>query len=148
MPPLVIRGAEGMVTRFSKCCRPIPGDPVVGVITSGRGMMIHTQNCRNITDGKYSGDNCLEVQWEPGIEGEFPVEISVVVEDRRGMLATVARAIGDADSNIENVGIEEGDGLTNNLKFMLTVRNRQHLASVMRRVRNIPAVIRIIRSRG
>jgi RelA/SpoT family (p)ppGpp synthetase len=148
MPPLVIRGAEGMVTRFSKCCRPIPGDPVVGVITSGRGMMIHTQNCRNITDGKYSGDNCLEVQWEPGIEGEFPVEISVVVEDRRGVLATVARAIGDADSNIENVGIEEGDGLTNNLKFMLTVRNRQHLASVMRRVRNIPAVIRIIRSRG
>ena len=148
MPPLVIRGAEGMVTRFSKCCRPIPGDPVVGVITSGRGMMIHTQNCRNITDGKYSGDNCLEVQWEPGIEGDFPVEVSVVVADRRGVLATVARAIGDADSNIENVGIEEGDGLTNVLKFMLTVRNRQHLASVMRRVRNIPSVIRIIRTRG
>ncbi len=148
MPPLVIRGAEGMVTRFSKCCRPIPGDPVVGVITSGRGMMIHTQNCRNITDGKYSGDNCLEVQWEPGIQGEFPVDVSVVVEDRRGALATVARAIGDADSNIENVGIEEGDGLTNNLKFLLTVRNRQHLASIMRRVRSIPSVIRITRMRG
>jgi (p)ppGpp synthase/HD superfamily hydrolase len=147
MPPLVIRGAEGMVTRFSKCCRPIPGDPVVGVITSGRGMMIHTQNCRNITDGKHSVDNCLEVQWEPGIEGEFPVDVSVVVEDRRGVLATVARAIGDADSNIENVGIEEGDGLTNNLKFLLTVRNRQHLASIMRRVRNIPSVIRITRTR-
>ncbi len=148
MPPLVIRGAEGMVTRFSKCCRPIPGDPVVGVITSGRGMMIHTQNCRNITDDKNSVDNCLEVQWEPGIEGEFPVDVSVVVEDRRGVLATVARAIGDADSNIENVGIEEGDGLTNSLKFLLTVRNRQHLASIMRRVRNIPPVIRITRTRG
>jgi (p)ppGpp synthase/HD superfamily hydrolase len=70
-----------------------------------------------------------------------------VVEDRRGVLATVARAIGDADSNIENVGIEEGDGLTNNLKFLLTVRNRQHLASIMRRVRNIPSVIRITRTR-
>ncbi len=148
MPPLVIRGAEGMVTRFSKCCRPIPGDPVVGVITSGRGMMIHTQNCRNINDDKNSVDNCLEVQWEPGIEGEFPVDVSVVVEDRRGVLATVARAIGDADSNIENVGIEEGDGLTNSLKFLLTVHNRQHLASIMRRVRNIPSVIRIIRTRG
>ncbi len=148
MPPLVIRGAEGMVTRFSKCCRPIPGDPVVGVITSGRGMMIHTQNCRNITDDKNSVNNCLEVQWEPGIEGEFPVDVSVVVEDRRGVLATVARAIGDADSNIENVGIEEGDGLTNSLKFLLTVHNRQHLASIMRRVRNIPSVIRIIRTRG
>ncbi len=148
MPPLVIRGAEGMVTRFSKCCRPIPGDPVVGVITSGRGMMIHTQNCRNITDGKYSADNCLEVQWEPGIKGEFPVNIAVDVADRRGVLASVAKVIGDADSNIENVGIEERDGLTNTLRFRITVRNRQHLASVMRRLRNIPSVIRITRTRN
>jgi RelA/SpoT family (p)ppGpp synthetase len=148
MPPLVIKGTEGMVTRFSKCCRPIPGDPVIGVITSGRGMMIHTQHCRNITDGKYNTDNCLEVNWEPGIDEEFPVEVNVEVEDRRGVLAMVATVIGDADSNIENVGIEEGDGLTNILKFRLTVHNRKHLATVMRRVRNIPAVIRISRARG
>ncbi len=148
MPPLVIRGTEGMVTRFSKCCRPIPGDPVMGVITSGRGMMIHTQNCRNITERKYPPESCLEVQWEPGINEEFPVDVSIEVADRRGMLATVAKVIGDADSNIENVGIEEGDGLTNLLKFRLTVRNRQHLASVMRHVRNIPSVIRITRTRS
>ena len=148
MPPLVIKGTEGMVTRFSKCCRPIPGDPVVGVITSGRGMMIHKQSCRNIADDKYNADNCLEVQWEPGIDEEFPVEVNVEVEDRRGVLATVATVIGDAESNIENVGIEEGDGLTNILKFRLAVRNRKHLATVMRRVRNIPSVIRISRTRG
>ncbi len=147
-PALVIRGSEGMVTRFSKCCRPIPGDPVVGVITRGRGMMIHTQNCRNIADGKYSAENCLDVQWEPGISEEFPVDVTVEVADRRGVLANVAKVIGDADSNIENVGIEERDGLTNSLRFRITVRNRQHLASVMRRVRNIPAVIRITRTRS
>jgi len=148
MRPLIIKGTEGMVTRFSKCCRPIPGDPVVGIITSGRGVMIHTQTCRNITERKFPSDNFLDVQWEPGIAGEFPVEISVVVEDRRGVLATVATEIGDADSNIENVGIEERDGLTNVLRFLISVHNRQHLASVMRRVRNIPAVIRISRTRG
>jgi RelA/SpoT family (p)ppGpp synthetase len=148
MRPLIIKGTEGMVTRFSKCCRPIPGDPVVGIITSGRGVMIHTQTCRNITERKFPADNFLDVQWEPGIEGEFPVEISVVVEDRRGVLATVATVIGDADSNIENVGIEERDGLTNVLRFVISVHNRQHLASVMRRVRNIPAVIRISRTKG
>ena len=93
MRPLIIKGTEGMVTRFSKCCRPIPGDPVVGIITSGRGVMIHTQTCRNITERKFPADNFLDVQWEPGIEGEFPVEISVVVEDRRGVLATVATVI-------------------------------------------------------
>ncbi|MGD8873804.1 MAG: RelA/SpoT family protein [Gammaproteobacteria bacterium] len=148
MRPLIIKGTEGMVTRFSKCCRPIPGDPVVGIITAGRGVMIHTQTCRNITERKFPSDNFLDVQWEPGIEGEFPVEISVVVEDRRGVLATVATEIGDADSNIENVGIEERDGLTNVLRFLISVHNRQHLASVMRRVRNIPAVIRISRTKG
>ncbi len=148
MRPLVIKGTEGMVTRFSKCCRPIPGDPVVGIITAGRGVMIHTQTCRNITERKFPSDNFLDVQWEPGIEGEFPVEISVVVEDRRGVLATVATVIGDAESNIENVGMEERDGLTNVLRFRITVHNRQHLASVMRRVRNISPVIRISRTKG
>ena len=148
MRPLVIKGTEGMVTRFSKCCRPIPGDAVIGIITGGRGLVIHTQSCRNISDGKHPPENCLDVQWEPGIEEEFPVEVSVIVEDRRGVLATVATVIGDADSNIENVGIEERDGLTNNLLFTITVHNRQHLASVMRRVRNIPSVIKITRTKG
>jgi len=148
MRPLVIKGTEGMVTRFSKCCRPIPGDAVIGIITGGRGLVIHTQSCRNISDGKHPPENCLDVQWEPGIDEEFPVEVSVIVEDRRGVLATVATVIGDADSNIENVGIEERDGLTNNLLFTITVHTRQHLASVMRRVRNIPSVIKITRTKG
>ncbi len=148
MQPLVIKGSEGMVTRFSKCCRPIPGDPVVGVITGGRGMMIHTQACRNIADDKYPAENCIDVQWEPGLDEEFPVEISVVVEERRGVLARVATIIGDTDSNIENVGIEERDGLTNNLLFRLTVHNRQHLARVMRRVRSLSSVIKITRTKG
>jgi RelA/SpoT family (p)ppGpp synthetase len=148
MRPLVIKGTEGMVTRFSKCCRPIPGDPVVAVITTGRGLMIHTQACRNISEHKYPQERVLEVQWEPGLEEEFPVEVSVVVEDRRGVLATVATVIGDSDSNIENVWIEERDGMTHSLNFRITVHSRKHLASIMRRVRSIPAVIRITRITG
>ena len=148
MKPLVIKGSEGMVTRFSKCCRPIPGDPVVGVITGGRGMMIHTQGCGNIAADKYPAENCIDVQWEPGLDEEFPVEISVIVEEQRGVLARVATTIGDTDSNIENVGIKERDGLTNNLIFRLTVNHRQHLARVMRRVRSLPSVIKITRTKG
>jgi RelA/SpoT family (p)ppGpp synthetase len=148
MRPLVIKGSEGMVTRFSKCCRPIPGDPVVGIITGGRGLVIHSVSCRNISDNKYPPENFLDVQWEPSIDEEFPVEVLVAVEDRRGVLARVAAAIGDADSNIESVAIEERDGRTNNLRFTITVHNRLHLASVMRGVRKMPSVIRIARSRG
>jgi len=111
-------------------------------------MMIHTQACRNIADDKYPAENCIDVQWEPGLDEEFPVEISVIVEEHRGVLARVATIIGDTDSNIENVGIEERDGLTNNLLFRLTVHNRQHLARVMRRVRSLPSVIKITRTKG
>jgi len=148
MRPLVIKGAEGQVMHFAKCCRPIPGDPVVGIITKGRGMVIHTETCRNLREHRYPPENCLDVQWEPGLDEDFQVEIGAVVADRRGVLATVAAAIGDCDSNIENVGIEERDGLTNTLKFTITVRNRRHLAEVMRRVRNIPSVMRISRTRS
>jgi len=146
--PLVIKGTEGMVTRFSKCCRPIPGDPVVAIITGGRGIMIHTQNCGNLSENKVPAENYLDVQWEPELDEDFPVEVSVVVNERRGMLATIAATIGDAGSNIENVGIEDGDGVTKTLKFRLTVHNRKHLASIMRRVRSIPDVIRIVRDKG
>jgi RelA/SpoT family (p)ppGpp synthetase len=148
MRPLVIKGTEGLVMHFAKCCRPIPGDPVVGVITSGRGMVIHSVNCRNYPEYKQAAENYLDVQWEPGVEEAFPVDISVIVADRRGVLATVAAVIGNTGSNIENVGIAERDGLTNKLLFTITVKNRQHLATVMRRVRSIPSVIRISRSRG
>jgi RelA/SpoT family (p)ppGpp synthetase len=148
MRPLIIKGAEGMVTQFAKCCRPIPGDPVVGIVTSGRGMVIHTQTCRNLVDSKIPPENFLDVQWEPDLDEEFQVEVGVIVADRRGVLATVAAAIGDAESNIVNVGIEEHDGVTNTLKFTITVHNRQHLASVMRQIRSIPSVMRISRTRS
>jgi guanosine-3',5'-bis(diphosphate) 3'-pyrophosphohydrolase len=148
MRPLVIKGTEGMVMHFAKCCRPIPGDPVVGLMTAGRGMVIHTTTCRNLREHRHPPENYIDVQWEPGIEEEYPVDVAVLVADRRGVLATVAAAIGNADSNIENVAIEERDGLTNTLRFTITVHNRQHLARVMRRVRNIPSVMRINRLRG
>jgi RelA/SpoT family (p)ppGpp synthetase len=148
MRPLVIKGTEGLVMHFAKCCRPIPGDPVVGIVTKGRGMVIHTETCRNLTEHKHPPESCLDVQWEPGVDEEFPVEISAVVADRRGVLATVAAVIGDCDSNIENVGIEERDGLTNTLMFTITVHNRRHLAEVMRRMRSIPSVMRITRLRN
>ncbi len=148
MRPLVIKGTEGMVMHFAKCCRPIPGDPVIGIITKGRGMVIHTETCRNLAEHKHPQEHYLDVQWEPAVDEEFPVEISVVVANRRGVLASVAAVIGDCDSNIENVAIEERDGLTNTLQFTVSVHNRKHLAEVMRRVRAINSVMRITRLRN
>ncbi|NNG11909.1 MAG: bifunctional GTP diphosphokinase/guanosine-3',5'-bis pyrophosphate 3'-pyrophosphohydrolase [Halobacteria archaeon] len=146
--PLVIRGTEGMVMHFAKCCRPIPGDPVVGIVTSGRGVVIHSETCRNFSEHRHPAENCLDVQWEPGVDEEFPVELGVVVADRRGVLATVAAVISEEESNIENVAIEERDGLTNTLIFTVSVHNRKHLANIMRRIRGIDSVMRISRLRS
>jgi guanosine-3',5'-bis(diphosphate) 3'-pyrophosphohydrolase len=146
--PLTIRGTEGLVTHFAKCCRPIPGDPIVGFVTAERGLVIHTEDCRNVAEKRAIPEKWVDVQWEAGVNEEFSTEIRVDVADQRGVLATVAAAISDTDSNIENVSIEERDGLSNALIFVISVHDRRHLARVMRRVRRIPAVMRISRTRG
>ncbi|HHJ12791.1 MAG TPA: bifunctional GTP diphosphokinase/guanosine-3',5'-bis pyrophosphate 3'-pyrophosphohydrolase [Gammaproteobacteria bacterium] len=146
--PLAIRGTEGMVVHFARCCRPIPGDAIVGFISKGRGLVIHTETCNNLGDYRSRPDKWIDVEWQPDIEGEFAAEIRVDVSNRKGVLATIAAEISEMESNIENVSIEERDGLETSLNFILTVRDRRHLARVMRCIRKLPSVLRISRSRN
>jgi len=146
--PLAIRGTEGMVVRFAKCCRPIPGDGIVGTFSPGKGIVVHRQECPNVGDFRKVGGNWLDVQWADEAPGEFSTGIRVEVGNQRGVLATVAAAIASLSSNIENVNMEERDGLTSTLKFVMTVKNRKHLANIMRRLRSLPNVLRISRIIG
>jgi len=145
--PLAIRGTEGMVVHFARCCRPIPGDAIVGFISSGRGLVIHTETCNNLSDFRSRPDKWIDVEWQPDIEGEFVAEIRVDVSNQKGVLATIAAEIAETGSDIENVSIEERDGLDTALNFTLTVSGRQHLARVMRCIRKLPPVMRISRSK-
>jgi RelA/SpoT family (p)ppGpp synthetase len=146
--PLIIKGTEGMVVNFAKCCRPIPGDRIVGFVSAGRGIVIHAENCKNIADFRNRPDKWVDVEWEREVKGEFSAELRVEVANQRGVLATVAAAIADMGSNIENVAIEERDGLNTSIAFTITVHDRKHLARVMRRVRHIPLVLRISRAKS
>jgi len=146
--PLAIRGTEGMVVHFARCCRPIPGDAIVGFISSGRGLVIHTETCNNLSDFRSRPDKWIDVEWQPDIEGEFVAEIRVDVSNQKGVLATIAAEIAETGSDIENVAIEERDGLDTALNFTLTVSGRQHLARVMRCIRKLPPVMRISRSKN
>lgn len=146
--PLKIRGTEGMVVSLARCCRPIPGDPIVGCFSAGRGLVIHNQSCSNITDGRKRQENWVEVQWEENVKGEFATEVRVQVANRRGVLAIVASAIAESGSNIENVSMKERDGIASTLIFIITVRDRAHLARVLRRIRPIKSVMRIARHKG
>ncbi len=146
--PLAIKGTEGMVVTFAKCCRPIPGDPIVGFVTSGRGIVIHTETCKNLAEFRNRPEKWIDVQWEAEVQGDFQVEIRVEVANRRGALATVASAIAEMEANIDNVNMDERDGRYSTLTLLIEVHSRRHLARVMRRVRSIELVARITRTRG
>ncbi len=143
---LSIKGTEGMVVNFAKCCRPIPGDPVTGMFTAGKGIVVHRQDCPNLGGRRKHNPNWLDLKWEEQVEGEFPTEIRVAVGNQRGVLATVATTIAEFGSNIENVAVNERDGLTSTLTFVITVNGRQQLATIMRRLRSLPAVMHIARA--
>jgi GTP diphosphokinase / guanosine-3',5'-bis(diphosphate) 3'-diphosphatase len=145
--PFTILGTEGMAVQFGKCCMPIPGDPIVGVITSGQGLVVHTHDCPNLRKGRKTSDKWLDVVWDKGINRPFSVNIKLMVANQRGVLAKAAAAIAESDSNIENVHFSN-DGEYTRLFFTLQVNNRLHLANIMRRLRNIPEVIRIARTKG
>jgi guanosine-3',5'-bis(diphosphate) 3'-pyrophosphohydrolase len=146
---VVIRGSEGMAIQFAKCCKPIPGDPIIGMISKGQGMVIHTHDCPLIAKTRPDPERLLDVEWDPETKKLFEVSIRLVVANQRGVLAQVAAEIAEAGSNIQNVAIDPEDGgAYTGMHFTLQVSNRLHLAQIMRGLRRIPEVIRITRVKG
>ncbi|WP_456404752.1 RelA/SpoT family protein [Thiolapillus sp.] len=145
---LTIRGTEGMVVKFGKCCHPIPGDPIMAVFNPGKGLVVHHQSCPNVLDEKKSEANWVDVRWEDDVQGEFVTALHVDVNNKRGMLATIASAIAEMGSNIDDIRTEDHDGQTSGLYLLISVSDRQHLAAVLRRLRAIPEVLRISRDLG
>ena len=146
--PIVIRGSEGMAVQFAKCCRPIPGDAIIGFIKKGQGMVVHTHDCPTAAKSRTDPDKWLDVEWAPEVGRMFDVSIRVTVVNQRGVLAKVAAAIAEHGSNIDNVGMDEDHSVYTGMQFTLQVTDRLHLARIMRGLRHIPEVIRIARMRG
>jgi GTP pyrophosphokinase len=145
---LTIKGTEGMVVSFAKCCGPIPGDPVVAIFSPGRGLVVHHHDCPNLGDFRRQGQSWLDVSWADDVNGEFSTAIRLDAGNQRGMLASIASLIAEEGSNIEDVRSEERDGLSTSLRFVISVRNRKHLASILRRIRKVPFVLRVGRVIG
>lgn len=142
---LTIKGTEGRVVTFSKCCHPIPGDDIMGFLSAGRGIVVHTLSCHNLPELKKSPERCLAVGWDREVEGGFLVPLRVRVHNKPGVLATVAAIIAESDSNIELVEYIERDPEYATMRFALIVRDRVHLARIMRRVRRDPTVLKVQR---
>ena len=137
---ILITGAERGVLTFGACCHPIPGDEIMGFLSAGKGVVVHRADCRNVSEFRKTPDRCVAIAWDRHVQGEFKTLLKVIVDNRPGVLATIAAAIAEAGSNIENVEYQERDGSSATLQFTLEVRDRKHLAQVMRRVRRAGVV--------
>jgi guanosine-3',5'-bis(diphosphate) 3'-pyrophosphohydrolase len=146
---VIIRGSEGIAVQFAQCCRPIPGDPIIGLISKGQGMVIHTHDCPVVTKARHDPDRVIDVTWDPETRKPFDVSIKLVVANQRGVLAKVAAEIAAAGSNIQNVAVDPEDGSSyTNMFFTLQVSDRLHLARIVRGLRRIPEVVRLSRVKG
>jgi RelA/SpoT family (p)ppGpp synthetase len=142
---IVIHGSEGMAVQFARCCNPIPGDPITGFIKKGQGLVVHTHDCPTAAKSRGDPEKWLDVEWAPVTNKMFDVGIRVTVANQRGVLAKVAAAIAEADSNIDNISMDEDRNPYTTMHFTLQVANRQHLAKVLRVLRRIQEVVRIAR---
>jgi GTP diphosphokinase / guanosine-3',5'-bis(diphosphate) 3'-diphosphatase len=143
--PLIIKGTEGMVVSLAKCCRPIPGDPIIGFFNPGKGIVVHHHECRNSNDVRKKQTSWLDVEWSPEAVGEFSAEIRIELLNQRGSLATIASTISYMDSNIENIHVVSQDDRVSVDLLTLAVRNRVHLASVIRKLKKLSLVLKITR---
>jgi guanosine-3',5'-bis(diphosphate) 3'-pyrophosphohydrolase len=142
---IMIHGNEGMAVQLAKCCRPIPGDPIIGVVRKGQGLIVHTHDCRMLSRSRRDRASWADVAWAPDIQRSFDVNIRIVANNEPGVLAKISAAIAGEDSNIVNVSMDDDGGGTTSLYFTLQVGDRIHLARILRSLRRIPQVVRIAR---
>jgi GTP diphosphokinase / guanosine-3',5'-bis(diphosphate) 3'-diphosphatase len=144
--PLAIAGTEGLLVSYARCCFPLPNDPVFAFLSAGRGVIIHRERCVNVEDYRKHPEKWLPVSWRPAPDRLFNSEIRIYVVNRTGVLAAVAAAIASTETNIHHVSIDEQEGDASILTFELKVRDRKHLAHVMRVTRRMPDVTRVNRT--
>ncbi len=143
--PLYIKGTEGVVVHFAKCCRPIPGDPIQGILAAGQGIVIHHGDCRHLQDSQYSQDKIIAVRWEENVVGEFEAELHAEVKDARGVYAGLALAAAEAGANITNLNLVERGNEYSHIHMIVAVTDRKQLVNVMHNIAQLSFVGKIDR---
>lgn len=144
--PATIRGTEGVVVTYAKCCNPIPGDVVIGHFQKNLGISIHVETCKSTMKLRRSGSQIYPVQWAKKTIGEFRVVLHVHSTHQRAALAEIA-AVASAHATVTGIAIQEQNAKLANIEIALGVRNRTNLAKVIRKLREIKDVVRIHRSK-
>ena len=137
---ILVSGNERGVITFAACCRPIPGDEIMGYLSSGKGVVVHRLECRNVAEFRKTPDRLIAIDWDRHVEGDYHTALRCDVDNKPGVLARVAAAIAERDANIDSVEYRERDDNVSVMDFVIEVRDRRHLADVIRRVRRLSVV--------
>ncbi len=145
--PLIIEGTEGMLLDFAPCCHPIPGDPIVGLLKAGKGIVVHVDDCKRAVKFLQEPAQCVLLRWSDHVSGDFLVTVSVVVKNERGVLAILALSVSDAEGNIDDIHVDDREGHYYKVTFQLFVKDRLHLARILKNLRQIKQVVKITRAK-
>ncbi|MDF1831689.1 MAG: bifunctional (p)ppGpp synthetase/guanosine-3',5'-bis(diphosphate) 3'-pyrophosphohydrolase [Porticoccaceae bacterium] len=143
--PILVDNTDGLITSFARCCHPIPGDLILGHISPGRGLVVHRDTCKNLNEIKSNTEKCMPLSWSPAVNGEFPVELKLEVYSDRGIVATLAARITEQDATIDQINIKEQDAHSSIINLIIGVKDRIHLANIMRRFRGLKTVKAVYR---
>ena len=145
---LVIRGSEGIMVTYSKCCSPVPGDSIVGILTTGHGLAIHVLGCPNLSELRKHPENMLLVDWHENIDQNFHARLHVKLHHISGAFAEVAMAIAENGSNINHVELHDGSDTVRQIDFVVDVKDRVHLSRVIKAIYRKPSVSKVMRQKG
>jgi len=143
--PIVLDAGEGMLLSYARCCRPIPGDTILGHLSSGRGMVVHRESCGNLTECRNNPEKCIPVSWSKHAAGEFQVELRIQVGSERGIIAVLASRITEQDATIDQIGFNDRNAYSGVVDVVVSVKDRIHLAHILRRIRGLKAVEKVQR---
>ncbi len=146
--PITIDASDGILISFARCCRPIPGDPIVGHTSTGKGIVVHRENCKNVKDLRSKKENIIATNWAANAGGEYLTEIRVEVKTDRGIIASLATRIANTGTSIEGIQVDERDAEHSVINLVIAVNNRVHLANIMRKVRTMRSVERVLRAKN
>ncbi|MEZ8105194.1 bifunctional GTP diphosphokinase/guanosine-3',5'-bis pyrophosphate 3'-pyrophosphohydrolase [Vibrio clamense] len=145
---LPIRGAEGILLNFAKCCHPIPDDHIIAHVSPGKGLVVHRETCPNVRGYQREPDKYMAVEWSDEYDQEFTAELQVDVQNHQGALAELTNVISKTGSNIHGLSTEERDGRLYTVTVLLTTKDRVHLAKIMKRIRVMPHVLKVRRKKN
>jgi (p)ppGpp synthase/HD superfamily hydrolase len=142
---VAIRGTEGFIVTYAKCCCALPGDPIGGYLSPEKGLVVHREDCRNLLEMREHPERMMNLRWDEDVEGLYSAALRLESENRRGIIAVVATRLSTVGMNIDRISTTDKDAQYTYVDIELQVHSRIHLARIMKRLRTVEGVRRVIR---